>query len=181
MHLRAGRGLLLAPEGRGIFPHLSVEDNLRLTLRSAKDRDLVYQKFPVLGERSRLNAEMLSGGEQQMLALGPLVAKPPKVLIADEPSFGLAPLVVERVLELLLELKALGTTVFVAEEKPGHLQEMADKVVLLSLGRIIWSGPARDLTQQQMRIAYHLEHSAITSTDTRETVDASRPGAVTGA
>ncbi|HEX4432699.1 MAG TPA: ATP-binding cassette domain-containing protein [Frankiaceae bacterium] len=181
MHLRAGKGLLLAPEGRGIFPHLSVEDNLRLTLRDAKDRDLVYQKFPVLGERARLNAEMLSGGEQQMLALGPLLAKPPKVLIADEPSFGLAPLVVERVLELLLELKSLGTTIFVAEEKPGRLREMADQVVLLSLGRITWQGFAGHLTQHQMRAAYHLEHSAAASTDTRESVASARPEAVAGA
>jgi ABC-type branched-subunit amino acid transport system ATPase component/branched-subunit amino acid ABC-type transport system permease component len=172
MHLRVHKGLLLAPEGRGIFPHLTVEENLRLTLRDPKDRNLVYQRFPVLGERARLNAEMLSGGEQQMLALGPLLAKPPKVLIADEPSLGLAPLVVDRILDLFLELKTLGTTVFVAEEKPGRLREIADKVILLSLGRITWNGPTHDLTPQQMRTAYHLEH---TTTQTNQTQPATSP------
>jgi ABC-type branched-subunit amino acid transport system ATPase component len=181
MHLRVGRGLLLAPEGRGIFPHLSVEDNLRLTLRDGKDRELVYQKFPVLGDRARLNAEMLSGGEQQMLALGPLLAKPPKVLITDEPSLGLAPLVVDQVLDLLLELRSLGTTVFVAEEKPGRLRDIADQIILLSLGRMTWTGPAHELTQQQMRAAYHLEPAPAGHDNSRTAATSARPGVITGA
>jgi ABC-type branched-subunit amino acid transport system ATPase component len=82
---------------------------------------------------------------------------------------------------LLLELKSLGTTIFVAEEKPGRLREMADQVVLLSLGRITWQGFAGHLTQHQMRAAYHLEHSAAASTDTRESVASARPEAVAGA
>jgi ABC-type branched-subunit amino acid transport system ATPase component/branched-subunit amino acid ABC-type transport system permease component len=157
-YARAGSGLVLVPETRGIFPRLTVDENLKMTLKEPDDRRRVYEKFPQLGTRRRFLAEMLSGGEQQILALGPLLVQPPRLLVIDEPSLGLAPLLVGHVTDLLLELKALGTTVLVAEERPGRLLQLADQVILLSLGRVVWTGPATEVTDADIRAAYHLDH-----------------------
>lgn len=160
---RARRGILYAPESRGIFPGLSVEDNLRLTMPSASERAVVYKRFPILQERRRLAAAMLSGGEQQMLAIAPLLVNPPKVLIIDEPTLGLAPLVVESVLELLDELRRNGSAILVAEEKPKTVLGLADHVALIELGRVFWQGPTAELDDALLQRAYHIEGSVAES------------------
>ena len=98
-------GVFLAPEGRGIFPGLSVDDNLKISVRRASDRERIYERFSNLADRRRLSAGSLSGGEQQMLTLAPTLTEQPEVLIVDEPTLGLAPRVAEFVLDLFRELK----------------------------------------------------------------------------
>ncbi|MHB1138034.1 MAG: ABC transporter permease subunit, partial [Microthrixaceae bacterium] len=107
-HERATLGLASAPESRGIFPSLSVAENLELSLTRPDDLDRVYERFPNLADRRSLEAGSLSGGEQQMLALAPVTIHPPRVLVADEPSLGLAPLVVEQIMQLFRELREAG-------------------------------------------------------------------------
>ena len=141
-HERTGRGLAFAPESRGIFPGLTVAENLELSLTATEDVDRVYERFPRLAERRTLEAGSLSGGEQQMLALAPVTIHPPAVLIADEPSLGLAPLVVEQIMQLFRELRDAGTAIVLVEEKATHVLSFADSVVLLSRGRASWSGTA---------------------------------------
>jgi ABC-type branched-subunit amino acid transport system ATPase component/ABC-type branched-subunit amino acid transport system permease subunit len=154
---RAREGMLYAPESRGIFPGLSVEDNLRLVTTSASDRSKAYDRFPILHERRRLPAAMLSGGEQQMLAIAPLLVNPPRLLIIDEPTLGLAPLVVDSVLQLLVELRSNGTGILIAEEKPRTVLALADYVALIELGRVFWRGAVNELTDELVERAYHLE------------------------
>jgi ABC-type branched-subunit amino acid transport system ATPase component/ABC-type branched-subunit amino acid transport system permease subunit len=138
---RARTGIVLAPEARGVFPALTVRENLQMWLPDADDRDAAYARFPILGERRSLHAGSLSGGEQQMLTLAPLLVKPPDVLIADEPSLGLAPLIVEQILQIFVELRERGVALVLVEEKAKGVLEIADTVSFLSLGRITWSGP----------------------------------------
>jgi ABC-type branched-subunit amino acid transport system ATPase component len=176
---RFRHGLLYAPESRGIFPGLSVEDNLRLTMASAAERAQAFERFPILRERRRLHAAMLSGGEQQMLAIAPLLVNPPRVLVIDEPTLGLAPLVVDNVLNLLLELRAGGTGILIAEEKPKTVLGMADQVALIELGRIFWQGPTSELTEELVSRAYHIDSSAeANAADARLTTVTGAPVAV---
>jgi ABC-type branched-subunit amino acid transport system ATPase component len=149
-HRRVRAGLALAPEARGVFPGLSVEENLRLALSSGTSTDAVFDRFSGLAARQKIEAGNLSGGEQQLLTLAPLVLAPPKVLIADEPSLGLAPLIVRDILTLLQELAANGTAVFVVEEKATHLLDIADSIVFLELGRISWAGAATAGNRQRV-------------------------------
>ena len=151
---RSRRGLAYVPESRGVFPGLSVEENLRLTLGDADQRDAVYERFPSLARRRTLVAGSLSGGEQQMLTLAPLTVRPPAVLVADEPSLGLAPRIVDEVMELLHELRDGGTAVLVVEERASHLLDVADRIALLELGRIAWCGPAADLDRERLAASY---------------------------
>jgi ABC-type branched-subunit amino acid transport system ATPase component len=167
-HRRAGR-LLLAPEARGVFPSLSVEDNLAIRLPNVAEREAVYDRFPVLGERRRVAAGSLSGGEQQMLTLAPLLQRPPTVLIADEPTLGLAPRIVEQLLDLFQQLRAQGTTLLLAEERAKRILDIADHIVLLELGQLIWSGPRHDLQDEQL--------TAIFLGSAQETVAATRASA----
>jgi branched-subunit amino acid ABC-type transport system permease component/ABC-type branched-subunit amino acid transport system ATPase component len=153
-HHRVQAGTAVAPESRGIFPGLSVEENLTIALPSADDRAAAYQRFPRLAERRHVEAGYLSGGEQQMLTLAPLVVHPPKLLIADEPTLGLAPLVVEEVLAVIGELRDAGTAVLLSEEKATRVLHLADDVSLLTLGRIGWAGPAADLDPDQLTDSY---------------------------
>jgi ABC-type branched-subunit amino acid transport system ATPase component len=157
---RANRGLVYAPESRGIFPGLSVEDNLRLAIPEDAGRDSAFERFPILKERRKLAAGMLSGGEQQMLALAPVLVRPPKLLVIDEPTLGLAPMVVATVMELLAEVRAAGTAVLIAEEKPRTVLDLADRVALIELGRLVWEGPASELSAEMLRSVYHLQSSA---------------------
>jgi ABC-type branched-subunit amino acid transport system ATPase component/branched-subunit amino acid ABC-type transport system permease component len=152
-HRRAGR-LMLAPEARGIFPSLSVDDNVSVRLPRPADREQVYERFPMLGTRRETPAGSLSGGEQQILALAPLLHRPPEVLIADEPTLGLAPLIVAKLIELFTELRSRGTTVLLAEERAKGVLDVADQVILLELGRILWAGPRKDLQQDQLAAIY---------------------------
>ncbi|MFF3209927.1 ATP-binding cassette domain-containing protein [Streptomyces sp. NPDC002886] len=151
---RSRAGVLLAPEGRGIFPSLSIEENLALYLRDAAERDAVYDRFPRLRERRTVPAGSLSGGEQQMLALAPLLQRPPGVLIADEPSLGLAPRVVDEVYGLLMELRAAGTALLLVEEKAAEILGIADTVAYLAQGRVSWCGPRSEVEADRLTEAY---------------------------
>lgn len=151
---RSRAGVLLAPEGRGIFPSLTIEENLALYLREADARAAVYARFPRLAERRTVAAGALSGGEQQMLALAPLLQRPPEVLIADEPSLGLAPRVVEEVYALLAELREAGTALLLVEEKAAGILGIADTVAYLSQGRVSWCGPRAEVEADRLTEAY---------------------------
>jgi branched-subunit amino acid ABC-type transport system permease component/ABC-type branched-subunit amino acid transport system ATPase component len=153
-HQRAVRGIVLAPEARGIFPALSVRENLQMWLPSADDRDAAYERFPILGERRNLPAGSMSGGEQQMLTLAPLLVRPPDVLIADEPSLGLAPLIVEKILEIFVELRERGVALVLVEEKARGVLEIADTVSFLSLGHLTWSGPRAEVDDDLLAQVY---------------------------
>ncbi|MFE3554495.1 ATP-binding cassette domain-containing protein [Streptomyces sp. NPDC059193] len=151
---RARSGVVLAPEGRGIFPGLTIEENLALYLRDPAARAAVYDRFPRLAERRGVAAGALSGGEQQMLALAPLLQRPPEVLIADEPSLGLAPRVVEEVYALLTELRDAGTALLLVEEKAAEILGIADTVAYLSQGRVSWCGPRSEVEADRLTEAY---------------------------
>ncbi|MEV6751620.1 ATP-binding cassette domain-containing protein [Streptomyces sp. NPDC051214] len=151
---RSRAGVVLAPEGRGIFPALTIEENLTLHLKEGHARDAVYDRFPGLAARRKVTAGSLSGGEQQMLALAPLLQRPPKVLIADEPSLGLAPRVVEEVFRLLAELRDSGTGLLLVEEKAAEILGVADTVAYLAQGRVSWCGPRSEVRADQLTEAY---------------------------
>jgi len=153
-HRRASLGVAFAPESRGIFPGLTVADNLALSLRDAADIEAVYQRFPQLAERRDLEAGFLSGGEQQMLALAPVTVHPPALLIADEPGLGLAPLVVGQILDIFRELRDAGSAILLIEEKATHVLDLADSVVFLSRGRTTWTRDAADVHIDQVAEAY---------------------------
>jgi ABC-type branched-subunit amino acid transport system ATPase component/branched-subunit amino acid ABC-type transport system permease component len=146
--------LMLAPESRGIFPGLSVADNLAVALPDVRDRQLVYERFPILRERRAVPAGSLSGGEQQMLTMAPLMVRPPQVLIADEPTLGLAPRIAGEILEMFQELRDRGVTLLIVEERAKSLLEIADSVILLELGRVVWAGARQDLDQERLAAVY---------------------------
>jgi ABC-type branched-subunit amino acid transport system ATPase component/ABC-type branched-subunit amino acid transport system permease subunit len=151
---RRAKSMLLAPESRGIFPGLSVEDNLMMLLPSADERDQAYARFPVLGTRRHIPAGNLSGGEQQMLTMAPVMVKPPSLLIADEPTLGLAPLIVEQIMGVFAELRDQGVTLLVVEERAKAVLDIADDVALLELGRLIWDGPRPNLDPAHLTAIY---------------------------
>jgi branched-chain amino acid transport system ATP-binding protein len=151
----ARRGVAHVPEGRGTFPNLSTEENLRLGAyaRNPKDRralealfDRVYRYFPKLADRRRQQAGTLSGGEQQMLALGRALMARPKLMLLDEPSFGLAPRIVEELYRILREINAQEhVAVLLVEQNAALALELADEVTLFETGRVVMSGPPKDL------------------------------------
>jgi ABC-type branched-subunit amino acid transport system ATPase component/branched-subunit amino acid ABC-type transport system permease component len=151
---RARRGLVLTPEARGIFPGLTVDENLSLLLHSSAERDQAYARFPLLADRRRHTAGLLSGGEQQMLALSSALVRPPAVFIADEPSLGLAPLASEEVFAALTELRERGTSLLLVEEKAREALELADLVAVMELGRIVWTGPGREADADRLAATY---------------------------
>jgi len=151
---RRTKNLLLAPESRGIFPGLTVEDNLTMLLRSPTEREQAYKRFPVLGVRRAIPAGNLSGGEQQMLTMASILVKPPELLIADEPTLGLAPLIVEQIMQVFAELRDHGVTLLVVEERAKAVLDIADDVALLALGRLVWDGPRADLDPAQLAAIY---------------------------
>ena len=153
-HQRAKAGVVLAPESRGIFPGLTVRENLQLWLPDHAMHDEVYERFPILGERRALPAGNLSGGEQQILTLAPLLANPPKVLIADEPSLGLAPLIVEQIMQIFVELRDRGVALLLVEEKARDVLRIADTVAFLSLGQVTWQGPRVEVDDARLAEAY---------------------------
>jgi ABC-type branched-subunit amino acid transport system ATPase component/ABC-type branched-subunit amino acid transport system permease subunit len=151
---RRAKSMLLAPESRGIFPGLTVEDNLMMLLPSADERDQAYARFPVLGTRRHIPAGNLSGGEQQMLTMAPVMVKPPSLLIADEPTLGLAPLIVEQIMQVFAELRDQGVTLLVVEERAKAVLDIADDVALLELGRLVWDGPRAELDPAHLTAIY---------------------------
>jgi ABC-type branched-subunit amino acid transport system ATPase component/branched-subunit amino acid ABC-type transport system permease component len=152
-HRRTTR-LMVAPESRGIFPGLSVADNLALVLPDPRDREEAYRRFPLLSERRAVGAGSLSGGEQQMLTMAPLMVRPPKVLIADEPTLGLAPRISAQIITMFEELKHRGLTLLIVEERAKSVLEIADSVVLLELGRVVWAGARAELDQERLTAVY---------------------------
>jgi branched-chain amino acid transport system ATP-binding protein len=142
-------GLVYIPEERGIFPGLSVSDNLRMAVggqpRSSRSAaiDRAMEQFPVLGARGNQRAGSLSGGEQQMLALARVLAVDPRLIIADELSLGLAPLIVESVFENLKMVKDQGTAIVLIEQFVHRALELADTCVILNRGKVRWTGNAK--------------------------------------
>ena len=149
----AKRGVAHVPEGRGTFASLSVLDNLRLGgwTRSASGRDLahVFEEFPRLYERREQQAGTLSGGEQQMLALGRAMMARPRLLLLDEPSLGLAPLVVREIFETLKRMNENGTTIVVVEQNATLALGAARHAYVLETGRVVLGGAASDLQQNE--------------------------------
>ncbi len=151
-HLITRAGVGLVPEGRRLFPRLSVEDNLRLgayARRGDPDRfkplDLVFTLFPRLQERLPQRAETLSGGEQQMLAIGRALMTQPRLLMLDEPSQGIAPKLVDDILAAVVRIRDLGTTVLLVEQRLAEALEMADRAYVLQTGRVVMAGKASDI------------------------------------
>jgi branched-chain amino acid transport system ATP-binding protein len=150
-HRISRAGIAYVPEGRGIYPHLTVIDNLRAMLRYAVPKDerddavaRAIELFPMLGRRRKQAAGTLSGGEQQMLSLARVLAAPPKLLVADEMSLGLAPMMVDLVFESLGRAKAAGVTVLLVEQYVERALDLADDAIVLLQGSVAWSGAAAD-------------------------------------
>jgi branched-chain amino acid transport system ATP-binding protein len=146
------RGVCLVPEGRRVFPNLTVDENLTLGAYSrsdkpgvAADRKKVFGLFPRLAERARQKAGTLSGGEQQMLAVGRALMTRPKILMMDEPSLGLAPLIVKSIFDIVRTIHAEGTTVLLVEQNAKAALEIADYGYVLETGRITLHGPGQQL------------------------------------
>jgi branched-chain amino acid transport system ATP-binding protein len=147
------RGLIHVPEGRRIFPNLSVRDNLdlgsyrRARARRAENRERVYELFPRLRERRSQRAGTLSGGEQQMLAIGRGLMAAPKLIILDEPSLGLAPKLVEELFVLIAEINTQGLSVLLVEQNVVQSLEVAHRAYVLENGRFVLSGAAPDIAR----------------------------------
>ncbi|MDQ3779653.1 MAG: ABC transporter ATP-binding protein [Chloroflexota bacterium] len=151
-HQIVARGISQVPEGRQIFAGLTVRDNLMLGAIQRRDRgafdqvlERVFEFFPVLKERYGQPGGTLSGGEQQMLAIGRGLMSRPRLLLLDEPSLGLAPLMVGRIFEVISRLKAEGVTILLVEQNARKALDVADRAYVLETGRIIVSGAAREL------------------------------------
>jgi branched-chain amino acid transport system ATP-binding protein len=150
-HARVALGIAQVPEGRQVFAPLSVEDNLRLGAwprrNARRDAELasVYELFPVLASRRRISAGMLSGGEQQMLAIGRAIMAKPRLLLLDEPSMGLAPILVEQILDVVRGMKQAGLTVLLVEQNARAALAIADRGYVVETGRIATSGSAVEL------------------------------------
>ena len=151
---RARAGVMLAPEARGIFPGLTVEENLQVLLRASADRDKAYEIFPILGERRKQTAGLLSGGEQQMLSMVPALVNPPGVFVADEPTLGLAPMAADEIMNAIRRLRDLGSTILLVEEKAHEVLEVADTVAFMELGRLVWLGPTDQIDEERLAGTY---------------------------
>ncbi len=149
------QGIALVPEGRRIFPGLTVEENLRLGAAPRGDRGAVQQdieemctRFPILGERLRQPGGTLSGGEQQQLAIARGLMSRPSLIMLDEPSLGLAPMLVEEIFDLVARLRETGVTVMLVEQNVERTLQVADRAYLLKTGRVEYEGPARQLASR---------------------------------
>ena len=161
-HEIVGHGIAHVPEGRRIFPMLTVADNLKMGAflpaarkRFAESLARVYALFPVLAERQKQRAGSLSGGEQQMLAVGRALMSRPKLILLDEPSMGLAPVMVLRLFDLIRRVRQEGYTILVVEQNVRQVLKLVDRAYLLEVGRIKMEGRADELSEQDfVRKAY---------------------------
>jgi branched-chain amino acid transport system ATP-binding protein len=159
---RIERGMAVVPENRRIFPKMTVRENLDMGayLRNdrkaiAEDMDYVFELFPRLRERLEQKGGTMSGGEQQMLAMGRALMSRPKLILMDEPSMGLAPLFVERIFEIIKQVNDRGISVFVVEQNANVALSIADRGYVLQTGEVVLSGPARELLDNEaMKRAY---------------------------
>ena len=151
-HKLVARGISMSPEGRGVFANLTVRENLQMGAYLQKDKgkiaaDMahVFQMFPRLKERESQKAGTLSGGEQQMLAMGRALMSSPRLLLLDEPSLGLAPLVVHTIFEAIEEIRGQGTTILLVEQNAHAELGHSDRAYVLETGQIVMEGPSREL------------------------------------
>ncbi|MEG0095738.1 MAG: ABC transporter ATP-binding protein, partial [Erysipelotrichaceae bacterium] len=146
-------GISHVPEGRRIFSGLTVLENLEMGAYLRKDKEgikkdleAVYERFPILRDRSKQDASTLSGGEQQMLAMGRALMSKPKLLLLDEPSMGLAPILVKEIFSIIKDIKAQGTTVLLVEQNARMALSIADRAYVLETGKIVLSGSGSELS-----------------------------------
>src|SRR6266481_4987611 len=151
-HKLVAKGISMAPEGRGVFANLSVRENLQMGAylsnnkrEIAADMERAFQMFPRLKEREAQKAGTLSGGEQQMLAIGRALMSNPRLLLLDEPSLGLAPLIVHIIFEAIDEIKTKGTTILLVEQNAHAALKHSDRGYVLETGRIVMEGPSKQL------------------------------------
>jgi branched-chain amino acid transport system ATP-binding protein len=160
-HSILGMGIAQSPEGRRLFPRMTVEENLLLGAYArrdgdvAKDMDRVYELFDVLGQRRKQKAGLFSGGEQQMLAIGRSMMSRPRLLMLDEPSMGLSPIMTQRIFDTVGDLRSQGTTVLLVEQNALAALALADQGHVVDLGRTTLSGTGRELlADERVRAAY---------------------------
>jgi branched-chain amino acid transport system ATP-binding protein len=159
---RARAGLVLVPEGRGVFPQLTVDENLDMGAYARADREVeadrerVFGLFPRLRERRGQTGGTLSGGEQQMLAIGRALMSRPKLLLLDEPSMGLAPIVVQLIFEVIQEINAGGVTCLLVEQNARAALALARRAYVMESGQIALSGPATELADDPKVVAAYL-------------------------
>ncbi|MFD5083334.1 ABC transporter ATP-binding protein [Kitasatospora sp. NPDC058406] len=161
-HKIVALGLAHSPEGRHIFPRMTIEENLLLGAFLRSDTDGItadvqraYGLFPILGERRKQAAGTLSGGEQQMLAMGRALMSRPKLLMLDEPSMGLSPLMMQKIMATIVELKADGTTILLVEQNAQAALSLSDRGYVMETGRIVLQGTGADLLHDEsVRKAY---------------------------
>ncbi|GHV95374.1 ABC transporter ATP-binding protein [Spirochaetia bacterium] len=169
IHSIARAGISHSPEGRHILMGLTVEENLIVgtyslvkknrgagAKTSKQNEEYVYEMFPVLKERRKQQANTLSGGEQQMLAIGRALMSSPKLLVLDEPSLGLAPIIVKNIFKCIKEISALGTTILIVEQNALQTLKITDYALVLELGKISMEGPASELINDQRLIEAYL-------------------------
>lgn len=149
-------GISHVPEGRRIFPGLTVLENLEMGAYLRKDKDgirqdlkMIYERFPILEARSKQDAATLSGGEQQMLAMGRALMSRPKLLLLDEPSMGLAPILVREIFSIIKDIKQQGTTVLLVEQNARMALSVADRAYVMETGSIVLSGTGEELASSQ--------------------------------
>ncbi|KJK40026.1 amino acid ABC transporter ATPase [Streptomyces variegatus] len=161
-HKIVALGLAHSPEGRHIFPRLTIAENLQLGAFLRKDKEGIekdiqraYDLFPILGERRKQAAGTLSGGEQQMLAMGRALMSQPKLLMLDEPSMGLSPIMMQKIMATISELKSQGTTILLVEQNAQAALSLADQGHVMEVGNIVLSGTGQDLLHDEsVRKAY---------------------------
>ena len=162
---RLRRNLVLVPEGRQIVLGLSVHENLQMGAycRSdadvQRDIDLIYDRFPNLGARRKMPASVLSGGEQQMLAIGRALLARPKLMMLDEPSLGLSPLLVEKLFELIVSLRGEGLAILLVEQNTQMALEVASRGVVMELGNVVLQGAANVLRNDERLADAYLGHT----------------------